>query len=162
MSRNTEALREHKLFWLSIYIKTHILWGSVTSQSKLKIKHLVWEWMYFQPELIGGILSIPAPTVHLVASEEQGGRRETFLVNEWLFPLTKITQTHARELAIWSNFITKAKILIITDNCRTTGVTKHRKRHLQRGKQPSSNVKQEEAMNEVLPSASSMTSLLWP
>lgn len=53
-------------------------------------------------------------------------------------------------------------MLIITDISRTMGVTKHRKRHLRHGKQLSSNVKQEEAMNNVLSSANFMTSLLWP
>lgn len=36
----------------------------------LKFKYVVWKQMYFHLELIEGILSIPAPTVHLVVCEE--------------------------------------------------------------------------------------------
>lgn len=41
-------------------------------------------------------------------------------------------------------------------------MTKHRKRHLQLGKHPGSDVKREEARNKALSSANFMISLLWP
>lgn len=42
------------------------------------MKYLVWKYICFHLDLIEGMLSTQAPTVHLVTSEGQEGRRKTF------------------------------------------------------------------------------------